>query len=213
MTLAALAIVAAHSGTRSGVSKTCQQTEAALPTALSFRLAHAARLLRCGGVVAHATEGVWGLACDPFDQDAVAQVLSLKKRSWKQGLIVIGAAPSVFAEELARLPAAVAQEISDSWPGANTWLVPNHRFPPWITGRHATVAVRVPGHGQARALCAAAGGLLVSTSANRSGRPAALNALQLRLRLGNGVPMLPGAVNSPGQPSRIRAALTGERVR
>src|SRR4051812_4787928 len=67
----------------------------------SFHLGIAAQLLRNGGVVAHATEGVWGLACDPFNGDAVARVLELKGRSIRKGLIVIGADPFNFVPELA----------------------------------------------------------------------------------------------------------------
>ena len=36
----------------------------------AFHLGVAADVLRSGGIVAHATEGVWGLACDPFDGTA-----------------------------------------------------------------------------------------------------------------------------------------------
>ncbi len=43
----------------------------------SFHLTRAARCLRRGGVVAHATEGVWGLACDPFNATAVGRLVTL----------------------------------------------------------------------------------------------------------------------------------------
>jgi len=52
----------------------------------------AARTLRAGGIVAHACEGVWGLACDPFDPDVVARLAHIKQRSLDKGLIVIAAA-------------------------------------------------------------------------------------------------------------------------
>ena len=63
-------------------------------------VARAADILAEGGVVAHALEGVWGLACDPFDAGAVARVLDLKGRPVAKGLIVIGASPEVFAAEI-----------------------------------------------------------------------------------------------------------------
>ena len=58
------------------------------------------RHLRQGGVVAHATEGVWGLACDPFDCQAVARILAIKGRSPDKGLILIGGSADCFAPEL-----------------------------------------------------------------------------------------------------------------
>ena len=41
----------------------------------------AVRALRRGGHVLHATEGVWGLACDPWNPLAAERLLALKRRS------------------------------------------------------------------------------------------------------------------------------------
>lgn len=162
-------------------------------------------------MVLHATEGVWGLACDPFDAQAVARLLALKGRSVAKGLIVIADSATPFAAELAQLSAALRDEIVASWPGPVTWLVPNVQFPDWITGGRGQVAVRVPGHPQARALAQAFGGALVSTSANPSGRAAPTRELQARRMFPRSVfpgPLdyvLPGEVIEPGRPSRIRS--------
>ena len=121
-------------------------------------LRRAVAVLRGGGVVAHASEGVWGLACDPFDRDAVDRVLRIKGREAAKGLIVIGADDHAFRDELEALEADAQARIRASWPGAVTWVVPSKRFPEWITGGRATVAIRVPDHGQARALARAFGG-------------------------------------------------------
>jgi L-threonylcarbamoyladenylate synthase len=141
----------------------------------AWQLQLAVRCLQAGGIVAHATEGVWGLACDPFSQSAVARLLALKGRRLEKGLIVIGAQPQVFEPELTTLTEAQLRSVTASWPGAVTWLLPTRRFPHWITGGRATVALRVPGHEQSRALSGAFGGPLVSTSANRAGQTAAGN--------------------------------------
>lgn len=179
-----------------------------------FHLSVAASVLRGGGIVAHATEAVWGLACDPFDAVAVSRLLNLKGRAIDKGLIVIGADESDFAEEMAALGELNAARVRRTWPGAETWLVPNCEFPAWITGGRTTVAVRVPGHGQARELCARFGGPLVSTSANPSNRPAARTAMAVRRYFVRGIDyLLPGSVDGASAPSRIRAAMSGLRVR
>lgn len=144
----------------------------------SWQLQRAVRSLRAGHIVLHATEAVWGLACDPFAQSAVAKLLALKSRRPEKGLIVIGARVEVFQPELSSLTESQRQAVYASWPGAVTWLLPSQRFPHWITGGRANVALRVPGHEQSRALCRAYGGPLVSTSANYAGRPAARNPYQ-----------------------------------
>ena len=137
----------------------------------------AVRVLRRGGVVLHATEGVWGLACDPFDPLAVAAILHLKGRSVDKGLIVIGADAETFSVELEGLDDEQTNELRASWPGPVTWVLPTQRFPAWVTGGRSSVAVRVPAHDQARALCSAFAGPLVSTSANLSGLPPARNRI------------------------------------
>ena len=184
----------------------------------AWHLKLAARALAGGGLVMHATEGVWGLACDPFNAQAVSRLLDLKGRSVEKGLIVIGSAPDDFSPELAAIESGQRQSVLDSWPAAETWILPNRQFPFWITGTHTGVAVRIPGHSQARALAAAFGGPLVSTSANPSGLPAPTSALKARGIFHRGTfpgwtdYILPGEVLLPGSPSRIRT-LAGEALR
>jgi L-threonylcarbamoyladenylate synthase len=178
-----------------------------------WHLGWAVRVLRAGGIVAHATEGVWGLACDPGCEVAVGRLLRVKRRPVHKGLILIGASADVFSQELAQLSAVERSTVCASWPGAVTWLLPNRQFAYWVTGGREEVAVRVPGHGQARALCRAFGGPLVSTSANISGRPAACSGLTARRSMRTGVDyFLPGEVAFAGGPSEIRT-LSGRRLR
>ncbi len=178
-----------------------------------WHLAHAVRVLRAGGIVAHATEGVWGLACDPASRVVIQRLLQLKARAVDKGLIVIGASPADFSGELGRLSAAQRAQVCESWPGPVTWVLPNDRFAGWVTGGRDQVAVRVPGHPQARALCHAFGGPLVSTSANLAGRTPARSALHARRSLRDGVDyFLPGEVLAPSGPSEIRTP-AGQRLR
>ena len=180
----------------------------------TVELRHAARVLRGGGVVAHASEGVWGLACDPFNRSAVGKVLAIKGREAEQGLIVIADDAAKLAPELAGLDEAVAVRVRDSWPGAVTWVVANQRFPDWITGGRDTVAVRVPGHAQARALAALFGAPIVSTSANRSGAPPATCQASVAAELGAEIDyLLPGQVGARQGPSRIFDAASGLALR
>lgn len=177
-------------------------------------LDRAVRVLRCGGVVAHASEGVWGLACDPFSRPAVERVLDVKGRDAAKGLIVVAADSEAFADELDAQQADTAARIRASWPGAVTWVVPNARFPSWITGGRDTVAIRVPDHDQARALAASFGGPIVSTSANRTGEAPAVTAEEVERALGDDVDyVLPGETGARQGPSRIIDAASGETLR
>ncbi|MDA1073647.1 MAG: L-threonylcarbamoyladenylate synthase [Proteobacteria bacterium] len=173
----------------------------------------AVAVLRRGGLVVHATEGVWGLACDPFCETAVERLLHIKDRPVRKGLILIGASEAMFAVELENLASEDQTEILASWPGPNTWVVNNTRFPAWITGEAQTVAIRVPGHAQARLLCAGFGGPIVSTSANVSGEAPAVTEQQASRLLERGVDwLLEGQVNDAGLVSQIRT-VDGQTLR
>lgn len=171
-------------------------------------------VLRKGGIVAHACEGVWGLACDPWNDSAVSRVLSIKGREEDKGLIVIGHDSGVFDTEIDELELTKQEMVRDSWPGHITWIVPSTRFPKLVTGGRSTIALRVPDHRQARELCKRIGTPLVSTSANVSSKPPAKTRMEVQQTLGSLVDfVLPGKIGCVEGPSTIRDALSGERLR
>ena len=177
-------------------------------------LKQAATVLKCGGIVAHACEGVWGLACDPWRKDSVDRVLAIKKRDAAKGLILISHVPSAFGLELKALPPDRRQAVLESWPGKHTWILNSSRFPEWVTGSGTTIAVRVPGAAQAQDLARMFGAVLVSTSANRTERSAALTEQEVHEQLSSDVDyVLPGCIDDADGPSQITVALTGERLR
>ena len=180
-----------------------------------FQLEVAAGVILSGGVILHATEGVWGLACDPFSEAAVRRISSMKRRQADKGFVLIGA-PGEFDTELDRLSEATREEVLASWPGPVTWVVPSQRFPGWVEARDGTVAIRVPGHEQARRLAALCGSAMISTSANPAGRTPAHNALVARAYFGQCVDFfLPGNTNCEGRggASEIRIAHSGRIAR
>lgn len=176
-----------------------------------------AEQIRRGGVVAYPTESVFGLGCDPHDAAAVARVFALKQRDPGQGFLLIGADLAQVARyiDVAQVPAEVRARIESGWPGPSTWIFPaSSEVPPWISGRHTGIAVRVTAHGPAAALCRAFGGALVSTSANPHGLPPARTAAEVEAYFpGQLAAVLDAPVGTLAQPTTIRNALTGEVVR
>ncbi|GAB3395529.1 L-threonylcarbamoyladenylate synthase [Azotobacter armeniacus] len=180
----------------------------------SWRVRQVARVLRQGGVIAYPTEAVWGLGCDPWNEAAVRRLLALKGRPQEKGLILVAADVRQFDFLLADLPQAWLERLAGTWPGPNTWLVPHRdRLPAWITGRHASVALRVSDHPLVRALCALAGPL-VSTSANPAGHPAARSRLRVEQYFPRRLDaVLDGALGGRRNPSLIRDLPTGQVIR
>jgi len=178
-------------------------------------LAQARDALVAGGVIACPTEAVWGLSCDPSDGDAVARLLALKERPVEKGLILVAADPPAFDFILDGLTAADRATLAASWPGPATWLVEHRgRVPRWISGEHATVALRVSDHPVLRAICEAFGGPLVSTSANPAGAPPARAETEVRDYFGDALDaVLPGDLGDSSRPTTIRDLASGEIIR
>jgi len=180
-----------------------------------YKLRLAAHCLRAGGIVAYPTEAVYGLGCNPWNEDAVHRLLAMKRRPEHKGLILIAADFDQLAPFVEPLSDARMEAVLATWPGPVTWLLPaRNGTPDWLRGSHQTLAVRVTAHRLAADLCRSAGSALVSTSANVSGRPAAGTPLQVRLALGSEVDLiLVGECGTRAHPSTIRDGRTGEVIR
>jgi L-threonylcarbamoyladenylate synthase len=180
-----------------------------------LRVARAARVVRGGGVVAYPTEAVFGLGCLPGDRRAVMRVLAIKRRSWRKGLILIGASVVQLERYIALPPEPRRSEVLATWPGPHTWVLDAlPGAPRWITGGRSSVAVRVTAHPIAAELCRATGDALVSTSANVSRRPPHRRLLQLRRDLGARVDyVLAGPLGDLAAPTVIRDGRSGNVLR
>lgn len=181
---------------------------------LAPRLRQAAAVLHAGGVIAYPTEGVYGLGCRPDEGLAVQFLLDLKQRPVSAGLILVAASLDQLEGWIAPTPQE-ARRLSAAATRPVTWLVTAGPLAPdWITGGQPTVAVRVTRHPVAAGLCLATGLPLVSTSANRRGKPPARSALGARLRFGRRLDLIVGGATggTPG-PTEIRDAGSGRVIR
>lgn len=174
---------------------------------------HAVRALARGDIVAYPTESVWGLGCDPQNEEAIRRLLALKQRDPAKGLILVAATLDQLAGYI-DIPSRTAwRRARLTWPGPYTWVFPaGDGASPWLTGAHDTLAVRVSAHPVVQSLCRAWGGPLVSTSANRAGAPPARSRVAVRLQVGP-VRFVPGALGTLEQPTSIREAVTGHYLR
>lgn len=177
-------------------------------------LQKAVRACEAGGVIAYPTEAVYGLGCLPMNENAVLRILELKGRSVEKGLIVV-------AEDIAQIHAYVdfsqvpdMQAIEDTWPGPYTWLVPaREETPKWLTGEHATLAVRISENPVVRALCQELGPI-VSTSANPQSSEPARSSEQVRTYFSEQIDyIVPGNITGSLNPSEIRDAISGNVIR
>ena len=174
----------------------------------------AAQIIQAGGVVAYPTESVYGLGCDPFNEEAVLRLLAIKERPVSKGLILIGADLAQL-EPYIRLTVSQRKQVSGQWPAPLTYLIDaDDSVPAWVRGAFSKVAVRVPDHPLARDLCRAVGQPIISTSANISGRPAARNQFQGARQLGERLDFIvSGACDRAAKPSTIIDLESGRTLR
>ena len=130
----------------------------------------AARRLHRGGLVAFATETVYGLGADATNDKAVAAVFQAKDRPRFNPLIV-----HVKDGDAARAAVGFtpeAEKLAEAfWPGALTLVLPrlDNRIGLLVSAGLDTVAVRVPSHPVAQALLAEADVPVAAPSANKAG--------------------------------------------
>ncbi len=142
----------------------------------------AVRVIRHGGIVAHATETCYGFACDLTNEAAVQKLFTLKKRPADQPVSALFSA----VEEAKNCVEwnEQAEELAKKYlPGPLTIVLPLRRkdvhydrtfyrtiFPSPRSG--STLGIRVSSHPVAQQLSALCGVPLSTTSANLHGEPA-----------------------------------------
>ncbi len=134
-------------------------------------IAHAADILRAGGLVAFPTETVYGLGADAANDAAVAKIFAAKNRPADHPLIVHIASVDEMPHWAHHIPEAAWQLAARFWPGPLTLIV--KRVPgvaEAASGGYNSIGLRVPGHPVALALLQAFGGGSAAPSANRFGR-------------------------------------------
>lgn len=178
----------------------------------------AVRYLQRGGIVAYPTEAVFGLGCDPHQQEALQKLLLLKQRDSSKGMIVVAANFEQLLPfiDLKLVPEKNLLQAQATWPGPYTWLFPAQvQLSPLLTGQHATIAVRVTAFMPVRLLCQQFGSAIISTSANRAGQLPARTAAEVQqiFQPGELEYVVDEMVGGLEQPTEIRDVLTQQRVR
>lgn len=167
-------------------------------------------------IIAYPTEAVYGLGCDPDDEEVVRNLLALKGRPVEKGLILVAAnyqqlRPYVDEKKLQDVH---REKMFASWPGPITWVLPAQvETPSWLTGNFSSLAVRVSAHPTVQALCRAFGKPVVSTSANLSMEAPCCTNEEVFQQFGHDFLVLSGKIGGSAYPSEIRDLMSGLVIR
>ena len=171
-------------------------------------------VLKRGGVVAFPTDTVYGLGASIEDKGALERVYRLKGRPLSRPLPLLLARTSQINDVAYLVPQIAWQLAYRFLPGALTLVLPKKAIvSDLVTAGSARVAVRVPDHHVPRALVEGLGTPIVGTSANLSGKPAALSAGEVFSQFDARIDLvIDGGPCTGGEESTI-IDLSGERPR
>lgn len=175
----------------------------------------AVKALKSGGVVAYPTEAVYGLGCDPRDNNALQRILDIKHREAHKGFILIASNQQQLTPFLAPIQPEWQEQLDKVWPGPVTFVIPAaSNVSELLSGSRDTLAVRVSKHPLVVKLCDAFGGAIVSTSANRSGHEALQTGQDVQNEFADSIDAIVDAnVGTLASPTRIFDIRTGQQLR
>jgi L-threonylcarbamoyladenylate synthase len=137
-------------------------------------LEKAAQAIRQGGIVLYPTDTLYGLGCDPFNEEALQRLFAIKGRSQKKGVLLIVPNSSYSEVVSDHIPDVFYEMVEAFWPGPVTLLLEgNSSCSRLLLGEEGKVGLRHPDLTFLQLWMEAIPGPIVSTSANRSGEPSA----------------------------------------
>jgi L-threonylcarbamoyladenylate synthase len=127
------------------------------------------RCVAAGGVAVFPADGLYGLACDPLDAEAIARIHRLKGRDDGKPSAVMYFSPLALRELVSGLGARTAAAVSALLPGPVTLVVanPGHRYPLACREDRDRLGLRLLDGPLGGVACP-----VFQTSANLSGEPA-----------------------------------------
>ncbi|QCI19584.1 L-threonylcarbamoyladenylate synthase type 1 TsaC [Buchnera aphidicola (Anoecia oenotherae)] len=173
------------------------------------------QLLKNEHMIFYPTESVFGLGCDPENENAVHKVLFIKNRNINKGFILVSHNYNQVEHyiEYSRLKIC-KQQLFSYWKNMNTVLLPSkNSVPYWITGSSNLIAIRISKHSVIKSICIRFGKPIISTSANISGKSPCKTLLELKEQFGNTINIVRGSLGKNKNPSNIINANTQEYIR
>jgi L-threonylcarbamoyladenylate synthase len=158
------------------------------------------RTIAAGGVAVFPADGLYGLACDPLNAEAIARIHELKGRDDGKPSAVMYFSGLVMRELLRSLDEGATAAIGALLPGPVTLVVanPEHRYPLACREDPEHLGVRLIEGPLAGAACP-----VFQTSANRSGEPAPARLSEVPNGIAAGADLAIDGGSLNGKPSTV----------
>jgi L-threonylcarbamoyladenylate synthase len=163
-----------------------------------------ASIISSGGIVVYPTDTIYGIGCDPYNDDSVERIFKIKGRNKKRPLPILACSIEdiekiVFLEKIGKLLAC------KYWPGALTIVSPlkDDNISSQLRAGKNSIGVRIPNN-KCTLLLLKYCKYLAGTSANISGEKPPKSALEVMLStLDNFDALLDGGTVEKGVESTI----------
>jgi len=159
------------------------------------------RCISGGGVAVFPADGLYGLACDPLDANAISKIHRLKGRDDGKPSAVMYFSPLAIRELLGGLGPRTKAVASALLPGPVTLVLhnPQRRYPLACRQDRERLGIRlIGGHPLAGTMCP-----IFQTSANLSGEPAPARFEDVPESIRDGVDLAIDGGDLPGLPSTV----------
>lgn len=172
-----------------------------------------ARCIAVGGVAVFPADTVYGLACEPTIDEAVARLYGLKGRRPDKPAAVMFFQPDVALDALPELGDATRAAVEALLPGGLTLLLPNpaRRFP--LAGGGDVLGLRVPALPAPLAALGAVRWPVLQSSANHAGGPDARTVAAVPEAIRRDADLVLDGGPLPGTPSTVVDLRTFETTR
>jgi L-threonylcarbamoyladenylate synthase len=180
-------------------------------TATEENIKTASEIVRTGGVVVYPTETVYGIGCAPQIESAAKRICEIKGRADKPLPLACSSLP--VARKVVEFNPVAERLAEVFWPGPLMLVLPAIlEYGMYVTHGAKTLGVRVPDHEVSRSLASKCGGVIVSTSANKTGQEPPTTAEGAIQQIGGEVDVvLDGGATPGGIPSTV-LDLSGEQL-
>ena len=154
---------------------------------INTEIHNAYEVIKNGGIILYPTDTVWGIGCDASNEEAVAKIYALKQREESKSMICLMNGEKMMYNVFTKIP-EVAWEILDNSERPTTLILDQPKnVAKNIIAEDNTLGIRLVKDPFCFKLMERMKRPLVSTSANISGAPTAMNFKEISPEIIKGV--------------------------
>lgn len=150
-------------------------------------LKEALRVLKEGGIILYPTDTVWGIGCDARCPEAVEKIFQLKERSDSKSMLVLVSSEGMLQRTVKHVP-DIAWQLIDVAVNPMTIIYDTPiGVADNLKAEDGSLGIRITSEKFSRTLCERLKSPIVSTSANKSGKPTPHTFAEISSDIKNGV--------------------------